>query len=84
MDEIGDEVSILRDRDTEEVLSYEADDSPYPEVRAVVQPVDDLSMPINTLRVWTIGLIFTIVSAFDFGPIPRRRENSFSYRSVVV
>ncbi|KAJ6136602.1 hypothetical protein N7512_001762, partial [Penicillium capsulatum] len=62
-DQVGDEVSILRDRDAEEVLPYEADDSPYPEVRAVIQPVDDLSMPVNTLRVWVIGLVFTIVGS---------------------
>lgn len=36
-------------------------DSPYPEVRAVVDPRDDESLPINTFRAWTLGLIFTIL-----------------------
>ena len=56
------EVGILRDHDAEKILPYEANDSPYPEVRAVVRPVDDVSLPVNTVRMWTIGIIFTIVS----------------------
>ncbi|KAK0505821.1 glutathione transporter [Armillaria luteobubalina] len=35
------------------------DESPYPEVRAAVSSVDDPSMPVNTFRMWTIGLFFT-------------------------
>lgn len=35
------------------------DDSPYPEVRASVPNVDDLSLPQNTVRMWTIGLLMT-------------------------
>jgi OPT family small oligopeptide transporter len=50
----------LRDRDAKQTLPYEADDSPFLEVRAVVQPVDDQSLPVNTARMWTIGLLFTI------------------------
>lgn len=45
-----------------EILPYEADDSPFPEVRAVVPAVDDPSLPVNTVRMWFIGIIFTIVS----------------------
>ena len=37
------------------------DDSPYPEVRAVVQPTDDTSIPVNTFRVWLLGTFFTII-----------------------
>ncbi|KAL8276920.1 hypothetical protein RQP46_010648 [Phenoliferia psychrophenolica] len=37
------------------------DDSPYPEVRAVVSNVDDPDMPVNTFRVWVIGIFFTII-----------------------
>lgn len=36
-------------------------DSPYPEVRAVVDPTDDPSTPVNTFRVWFLGTIFTIL-----------------------
>ncbi|KAB8226150.1 OPT oligopeptide transporter protein-domain-containing protein [Aspergillus novoparasiticus] len=55
--------SILSDRDAAEILPYEADDSPFPEVRAVVRPVDDVHLPVNTVRMWTIGVIFTIVGS---------------------
>jgi hypothetical protein len=58
----ADEVGILSDRDARQILPYEADDSPFPEVRAVVRPVDDASLPCDTVRMWTIGLVFTIVS----------------------
>ncbi|KAJ8187241.1 hypothetical protein LV157_004894 [Aspergillus fumigatus] len=55
--------SVLNDYDAQKILPYEADDSPFPEVRAVVQPVDDVSLPVNTVRVWIIGIIFTIVGS---------------------
>ncbi|KAL5343556.1 OPT oligopeptide transporter protein-domain-containing protein [Aspergillus crustosus] len=57
------ETSVLDDGDAEKILPYEADDSPFPEVRAVVRPVDDVGLPINTARMWTIGIIFTIVGS---------------------
>ena len=57
-----DRIEILPDRDAEKILPYEADDSPFPEVRAVIQPVNDLTLPVNTVRMWTIGILFTIVS----------------------
>lgn len=65
MEDVASEVAILHDRDAQKILPYEADDSPFPEVRAVVRPVDDVSLPVNTLRMWTIGILFTIVS----GPV---------------
>ncbi|OLL24538.1 Sexual differentiation process protein isp4, partial [Neolecta irregularis DAH-3] len=37
------------------------ENSPYPEVRAVVDNTDDPSLPINTFRAWFIGLFFTII-----------------------
>lgn len=36
-------------------------DSPYPEVRAVVDPTDDPSISANTFRAWLIGLSLTVV-----------------------
>lgn len=36
-------------------------DSPYPEVRALVDPTDDPSTPVNTFRVWVLGTIFAIL-----------------------
>lgn len=52
---------VVDDRDAHQILPYEADDSPFPEVRAVVSPVDDPSLPVNTVRMWCIGLLFTVV-----------------------
>lgn len=36
-------------------------DSPYVSVRSAVSNVDDESMPINTIRIWTIGIFCMIV-----------------------
>ncbi|PNY26829.1 Glutathione transporter 1 [Tolypocladium capitatum] len=36
-------------------------DSPYPEVRAVVEPTDDKTTPVNTFRVWLLGTVFAIL-----------------------
>lgn len=41
----------------------DADHSPYPEVRAVVPEVDDPAIPVNTLRMWVIGYLFTMLGA---------------------
>ena len=37
------------------------DESPYPEVRAAVANTDDPTMPVSTLRAWTIGLIWAVL-----------------------
>ena len=37
------------------------DDSPYLEVRSAVANTDDPTMPVNTLRVWVIGLLWSII-----------------------
>ncbi|KAL1984252.1 hypothetical protein VTN96DRAFT_9304 [Rasamsonia emersonii] len=47
----------------ENEYSYESDRSPFPEVRAVVREVDDPGMPVNTLRMWLLGTIFTLVGS---------------------
>ncbi|KIJ45258.1 hypothetical protein M422DRAFT_207611 [Sphaerobolus stellatus SS14] len=41
----------------------EVDESPYPEVRASVPSVDDPSIPCNTFRTWSIGLVLSILIA---------------------
>ncbi|KAL2849587.1 small oligopeptide transporter, OPT family [Aspergillus pseudoustus] len=61
--ELNNETEILNDGDAEKILPYEADDSPFPEVRAVVRPVDDIELPVNTVRMWTIGILFTIIGS---------------------
>lgn len=41
------------------------EDSPYPEVRAVVSNTDD-DVPVNTVRAWVLGMLFmTIGSALN-------------------
>lgn len=38
--------------------------SPYPEVRSVTDPYDDPSLPVETLRVYILGIIWTAIGAF--------------------
>ncbi|CZR56581.1 related to sexual differentiation process protein isp4 [Phialocephala subalpina] len=38
--------------------------SPYAEVRAVVDNTDDVNMPSSTIRAWVIGLLFVVALAF--------------------
>ena len=38
--------------------------SPYAEVRAVVDCHDDPSLPVSTIRAWVIGLTFSVLLAF--------------------
>ena len=39
------------------------DDSPYAQVRASVSPTDDLSLSINTPRMWTLSLLFAVLGS---------------------
>ncbi|KAI5123225.1 hypothetical protein M0805_001314 [Coniferiporia weirii] len=43
-----------------DTFEYE-DESPYAEVRAAVANTDDPTMPVNTFRMWFIGILFTIL-----------------------
>ncbi|KAM0346295.1 hypothetical protein ACHAPU_005725 [Fusarium lateritium] len=45
----------------DEEYDIDSDNSPQPEVRANVPNVDDPSMPVNTLRAWFLGILFTIL-----------------------
>lgn len=47
----------------EEHYDIDSDNSPVPEVRANVPNVDDKSVPVNTLRAWLIGILFTILGS---------------------
>ncbi|KAK0518853.1 hypothetical protein OC842_007655 [Tilletia horrida] len=38
------------------------EDSPYPEVRASVSNVDDPDMPVNTIRMWFLALVFITIA----------------------
>ena len=44
-----------------ELIDSAEDDSPYPEVRSAVANTDDPSMPVSSLRVWVIGIIWAII-----------------------
>lgn len=37
------------------------EDSPYPEVRSAVANTDDPDMPVNTIRVWILGMVMAII-----------------------
>jgi hypothetical protein len=41
--------------------TIDSDNSPYLEVRANVPNTDDPNIPVNTLRMWFLGVVFTMV-----------------------
>lgn len=43
--------------------TIDSDNSPYLEVRANVPNTDDPTLPINTFRMWFLGVVFTLVGA---------------------
>jgi hypothetical protein len=49
--------------DEEEDLNDPPDNSPYAEVRASVLATDDDTMSINTPRMWTLSLLFSLVGS---------------------
>ncbi|KAL4745887.1 hypothetical protein BDW72DRAFT_210933 [Aspergillus terricola var. indicus] len=57
--------------------------SPYPEVRAVVDPYDDPNMPCGTIRAWVIGLGFVILIAF-VNQLFSVRQPTISLEATVV
>ncbi|TDZ61818.1 Glutathione transporter 1 [Colletotrichum trifolii] len=42
---------------------YDADTSPFPQVRAVVPETDDTAIPVNTFRAWFLGIVFVFLGA---------------------
>lgn len=45
----------------EEEFDIESENSPYPEVRANVPNTDDVDLPVNSVRMWFLGIVFTMV-----------------------
>lgn len=41
--------------------TIDSDNSPFPEVRANVPNTDDVGLPVNTVRMWLLGIVFTMV-----------------------
>ncbi|KAK8845358.1 OPT family small oligopeptide transporter [Kwoniella newhampshirensis] len=53
---------VIRAMKLEAVLATE--NSPYVEVRVNVDPTDDPTMPVSTIRAWFIGIIFCAIGTF--------------------
>jgi OPT family small oligopeptide transporter len=63
-----DEERALIDDDDDEVSEEDdplnpPDNSPYPQVRASVPAIDDLTLSINTPRMWALSLLFSILGS---------------------
>jgi hypothetical protein len=58
----GKHQDIITEMKIEALLVTE--NSPYAEVRAVVDNWDDVTMPVLTIRVWVIGILFSAAGAF--------------------
>ncbi|KAB8070934.1 OPT oligopeptide transporter protein-domain-containing protein [Aspergillus leporis] len=53
------EIAIGESQDV--VYTIDSDNSPYLEVRANVPNTDDPTLPINTFRMWFLGIVFTLI-----------------------
>lgn len=49
-------------------FTIDSDNSPYPEVRANVPNIDDVDLPVNTVRMWVLGIVFTMVRCDGLEP----------------
>ncbi|WVW83737.1 OPT family small oligopeptide transporter [Kwoniella bestiolae CBS 10118] len=65
---------VIHSMKMEAVLATE--NSPYVEVRANVDPTDDPSMPVSTIRAWAIGIVFCIIGSFI--------DNLFAFRNPAI
>ncbi|KAJ8606594.1 hypothetical protein MRB53_040823 [Persea americana] len=59
----GEEEEEILEEDDEALETLILEDSPYAEVRACVSNHDDPNLDPNTLRMWTIALLFTILGS---------------------
>lgn len=57
--------------------------SPYAEVRAVTDPFDDPTLPVETLRVYILGLVWTAIGSF-INQFFTERQPSISLSAAVV
>jgi len=57
-------------------------DSPYPEVRAAVSNVDDPLMPVNTFRMWFLGILFSLLSSGLNQVLRMRCMSLFHFRKI--
>ncbi|KZV69639.1 OPT superfamily oligopeptide transporter [Peniophora sp. CONT] len=66
--------AVVRAMKMEAILATE--NSPYAEVRANVDPTDDPTMPVSTIRAWFIGIIFCVIGSFI--------DNLFAFRNPSI
>ncbi|EQK98568.1 Oligopeptide transporter OPT superfamily [Ophiocordyceps sinensis CO18] len=72
IDEFLANTDVMENPDKHKVLVQEmkleaafiTNNSPYAEVRAVVDNHDDPTIPASTIRAWSIGILFSIILAF--------------------
>lgn len=57
--------------------------SPYPEVRSVTNPYDDYNLPVETFRVYVLGIIWSALGAFVNQFFAERQPNISLKASVV-
>lgn len=67
-----DEATEVAINNIEEIYTIESDNSPFPEVRANVPNTDDYELPVNTVRMWFLGVVFTMVCWKAISPISFR------------
>ncbi|KAJ4305971.1 hypothetical protein N0V88_000761 [Collariella sp. IMI 366227] len=56
-------VQVAAQDDGSELEGGLFEDSPYEEVRAIVPPVDDPTLPVSTFRAWFLGIVSTAIFA---------------------
>ncbi|CZR51394.1 probable isp4 protein [Phialocephala subalpina] len=47
----------------DEEFTIDSENSPFPEVRANVPNTDDVELPVNTVRMWFLGIVFTMLGS---------------------
>ena len=83
LDAINNAVRV-HDGDAEIALEEELiENSPYPEVQAAVQPIDDPNLPVNTFRAWFLGLFFVTIGS-GLNVLFSLRDPSISIGSLVA
>ena len=53
-----------QDVERSSVILDEEENSPMPEVAAIVSTKDDPSLPTMTFRMWFLGVLFTVLLSF--------------------
>jgi hypothetical protein len=59
------------------------EDSPYPEVKAAVNPTDSVDIPASTFRAWFLGMLFVTIGS-GVNVLFSLREPSISIGSLVA